>query len=629
MTAQVQIGIKSCDMKKLLILLLFATLTNIVKAQYAVNVSQHYNLNTGFSRMVDPVNALFDGDVKTSISSGYGALMSEDDYWLLTKGLVVDSIRLYSNTGNKSNAPFIITAWYNGKETPLAAFNAGMNGYITYREAPGTKADKIHIATTAVQTIWPTEMVIYSKSKPVRIKYYPLPKRFLDDEIGINSFPWSWAKGDNSLQLIPGIFNTFDGYTSARVYIDFDWFEATQGIDTFNPMHSGGWPLDVIQDSLKAHGITTLLDFKCQPAWMAKTWSPINDQNKPMMYGADPLQPVSYKAQARTAFQIAARYGQTQVSAGLLTIDASPRWAGDFINIKRTGLGSLHYIENNNENDRWWQGMTAYQTAWQEAANQSAFYDGDLGKLGPGYGVKTADPLMQVSVPGICNVYPDVIMGMYDWCNMYRGGKLCWDIINYHLYAGTVQPEGTIDVQLAPVIQVARQFNQPLWVTETGYDDVKGSPTAPAGGIGSKTIAQVKADWILRTVLLNARIGVSRTFIYQDYDLAPGNAGQFATSGVIGKISGAYLQQVSKLMKGYYYLRSRDDNGLYVDVYTSNGTNRIFVLWSPTSTGKTVNYSFKNGTLYTPGATAMGTQAINNKMVAVSETPVFLQTSAK
>lgn len=606
-------------MKKLLTLLsIFLSLGNWCTAQstYKYDATQKYELNTIGTRNIDPLVALQDGDTKTSINPGYGKVMTDDQFWILTKGLIVDSIKLYSNTGSKSNSPFILNGWFNGKETQLASFSAGVyNNWITYKAAH-ISADKLHIISTLNQTTWPTEMILYSNSKPVVIKYAKAPKIYLSDEIGLNTFPWSFAKTDNSLNLISNVFKTFAGINGARIYSDWPLFESVQGINTFNPTHVGGWPYDVILDSLKSHGIVALFDLKLQTDWMAKTWPSVNAQNKPTMYGADPASPASYKEQSRMAFQLAARYGQTPVSNGLLTIDVTARWNGDAVNVKRSGIGSLLYIENNNENDRWWQTTTAYQTAWQCAANQSAFYDGDLGRLGMGYGVKTADPLMQVAVPGICNVNVDYIMGMVDWCNMNRAGKLSWDIINYHLYAGTNQPEGNIDVQLAPIAKMARQLNQPLWLTETGYDKQAGSPVAAPS-------EQIRAQWILRTVLLMPIIGISRTFIYQDYDDNPGNTTQYATSGIIGTLSGLYLQQVSSLMKGYWYVSSTSVDGLIREHFT-DGTHKINVIWSATSTGKTISTTATKGTLYQCTPSVMTSIAMKNNKINIGELPVFV-----
>ena len=126
-----------------------------------------------------------------------------------------------------------------------------------------------------------------------------------------------------------------------------------------------------------------------------------------------------------------------------LRLVQSRRWAG--LNTVKIGLGLIHYIECDNERDKWWKGRKAYQTGREYAANLSAFYDGHKNTLGPGVGVKNADPSVQVVIGGVAAATTDYVRGMIDWCREFRGYKangeidLCWDVINQHLYANNAQ----------------------------------------------------------------------------------------------------------------------------------------------------------------------------------------------
>ena len=122
------------------------------------------------------------------------------------------------------------------------------------------------------------------------------------------------------------------------------------------------------------------------------------------------------------------------------------------------GMGLIKYIECGNERDRWWGPDETHQTAEEYAANLSAFYDGNMGKLGKDAGVKTADPNMVVVMGGLASASTDYVQKMIDWCKKNRGYKkdgsvnLCFDVINYHLYSnnGDVRTHKRATTGIAP-----------------------------------------------------------------------------------------------------------------------------------------------------------------------------------
>lgn len=327
---------------------------------------------------------------------------------------------------------------------------------------------------------------------------------------------------------------------------------------------------------------------------------------------------------------------------------------------RETGLGYIRYIECENERDKWWKGRKAYQTAREYAANLSAFYDGHKHTLGPDVGVKTADPAMQVVMGGTASSQTDYVRGIIDWCKEYRGYKadgtvdLCFDIINYHCYAnasGVSQSTGSAlgaAPEVAPIgayadafVQVGREYDKEVWVTEAGYDINAGSPLhAPA--IGIKTPQQVQADWILRTALLYARHGVSRLFLYQTFDLNPDSGGQFSSSGLLDnathrrKPAADFLYQMHHELGDYVYKETISTNPL-VDRYEHQGRT-MYALMMPTEKGKTATYALRVGktgvsTVHTPqaGKDAMTVQAHATPtgilQLTVTETPVFVVVS--
>ena len=229
-------------------------------------------------------------------------------------------------------------------------------------------------------------------------------------------------------------------------------------------------------------------------------------------------------------------------------------------------MGLIKYIECGNERDRWWGGDETHQDAEQYAANMSAFYDGHLGKLGPGVGVKAADPAMQVVMGGLASADAGYVQKMIEWCRKNRGYKkdgsinLCFDIINYHLYSndGDVRIHKKATTGIAPELSnggsIANSFvnvanglpqHPEVWITETGYD-INQESYQKAESIGKKPCLANQADWILRTSLFYIRYGIKRVFFYQLFDDHAGGTSQYSTSGLAEGVSkGDRLQIIS------------------------------------------------------------------------------------
>ncbi len=424
--------------------------------------------------------------------------------------------------------------------------------------------------------------------------------------------------------------------------------EQTQAHYSFNPCWSGSWDMDGLLSNLKTMGVTALFDLHEIPDYMLASYTSGGDkENVPIFMGANKDLPASYIAQAKMAFQIAARYGATVVNTSLLSVDATLRWPGDTPNVVKTGLNTLKYIECDNERDKWWKGTNAYQTGYQYAANLSAFYDGHKNTMGAGVGVKNADPTMQVVIGGTASPVPDYFRAIIDWSIDNRGYNqdgtinLPFDVINFHCYAGATQSGGTVacpevygmDKIIAPIVLVGLEVNKEVWWTETGYDQQAGSPIA-APAIGSKSVPLVQADWILRTALLSARSGVNKLCFFMMDDDSPGNPVQFETSGLLDtsqsdgmKPAARYLAQAMAILKGYTFASSTVlGSGAVQDTYTSASASPIKVVFMPTQTGATTTLALTNQAVWKlSSANITPTHLTGQTSVQVSETPVFIQ----
>lgn len=482
----------------------------------------------------------------------------------------------------------------------------------------------------------------------------PLVSGPLKYHLGINGFEWDFSGQDNSV-IDPGRMEVIRSFGGFRQYLDWDKIEPREGKFTFSPVHAGGWRLDMIYEACKSADVEMLPCLKNCATWLVDTY-PENlkgEDNSPLPYLADKLNPASYIQQARAAFQFAARYGHNkQVDPLLVRVDSHPRWTGDLVNEVKVGLGYLNYIECNNEPDKNWRGDKARQSAEEYAANMSAFYDGNLGKLGKDVGIKAADPSMKVVMGGLSVSGVDFVIKMIEWCKKNRGYKsdgsinLCFDVINYHYYSNNHSGTTGVAPELSVAAKKANEYttmaNQhaggtEVWITEAGYDLNPGSPQR-AIAIGEKSALITQADWMLRSALLYERNGIKRTFFYMLDDVDLNNPIQYSSSGfAVGakrRPVADYFYQTKKLMGDFHFVKSLKADPV-VDVYQLN-ERYIYVLYIPDQTGRTSPYeldlgSAKNAKIYRliPGsneASLETVKVVNGKLLLnVTETPFFVE----
>jgi endoglucanase len=224
-------------------------------------------------------------------------------------------------------------------------------------------------------------------------------------------------------------------------------------------------------------------------------------------------------------------------------------------------------------------------------------------------------------------------------------------VINYHHYsndAGSSQagnPTRGMAPEVSDAGQVAQSFlamshqyanDMPVWITEAGFDQNQGSPLK-AIAIGSRTVEQTQADWILRTSLAYARWGIERVFLYWLYDSDPSNPIQFSSMGLINsdrtpKLAAQYLSQANKLIGTYSFQQTLNADPV-VDRYELNGQS-AYVLVVPDERGRTASYTLNLGTAayadvyrLTNGS-AMSVQRVTLQggqlTLQVTETPLFV-----
>lgn len=642
-----------------------------------IDTDRLYQMNSP----TDATEALFDGRTDANIPISHGkVLRNYDTYYPLLEGeeMTIESVRFFDFTGTFRDTPvtlFVIDRNWN--RIPFASFigdeyNLWVGPYPARKgpnsfrlDAPVRGARYIVINSSGT---YPTEIELYgSYTPPARPSNAPSPAVLarqrqvkLKHTFGVNAFEWNFqdgrVKGVIDERKMPAM-RSFRGF---RHYMDWEKLEENERSFTFNPTHSGSWNYDAVYAKCKTEGIEVLACLKTIPKWMQATYPAElrHSENVPARYGKDLNDPSSYIEQARVGFQYAGRYGSNKnVNPSLMSVNPISRWTNDPSNVVKIGLDLVKYIECENERDKWWLGRQGYQTAREYAANMSAFYDGHKNTMGPGIGIKNADPNMIVVMQGMAGPNTEYVKGMIDWCKQYRGYKpdgrvnLCWDVINYHYYTndrngsqtdrrtrGAAPEVGNAAEMALKFIKLANEqaYDMPVWITEVGYDLHPESPQK-AIPIGNKSALLTQADWTLRTALLYARNGVERVYFYMLHDVADVGI-QYSTSGLINgdgtrRPAADYLYQANKLFGEYSYRETIYADPI-VDRYELNGKS-AYILVVPDEKGRTADYTLNLGSatgakIYTPraGSENMTEQVVNTTngkvTISVTETPVFV-----
>ncbi|GGK56547.1 carbohydrate-binding protein [Rufibacter glacialis] len=566
--------------------------------------------------------------------------------------------------------------------------------YLQYSNFPTTPLDEPVEISWIIRkgpTYMPREVSIVGSYIPKPAKVFEsVPKKPFKNHLGNNSFVWDFTDPNSQSTVVPSKLEAAKPFIGGfRFYMDATTFEASREVYTFNPTSAGWWNYDILFSTLKDHNLPVLACIRGQSGPMLQSYpSGERDMEKvPVYYGANFEDPASYKENAQLGFQTAARYGTGRNADGssrteyLLTkakvqssrYTSSNGETSSSINNLKVGLGTLTYIQHDNERDKWWKGRQGYQTGREYAANMSAFYDGHKGALGPGVGVKDADPNMKVVTTGIALANTYYFQGMLDWCREFRGykkdsnGNLLLDkngaaivdfpadIIAFHNYLnnGGQQHSGSRGVapELGGIEEIAGRFVKfakeklpgvEVWQTETGYD-TRSTSSQAAIAIGSKSQDITQADWNLRIALLNWKVGVDRTMYYMLYDTPLNTSWDLYTrSGFINndqtrRPAADFFKQAGDLMGSYIYNRT-----LSTDPYILEGTNgsdKVYACWIPDEKGRTATYTLDLGSaayayIYTPraGSDQMTMQRVPTSggkvNISVTETPIFVKTSA-
>lgn len=510
--------------------------------------------------------------------------------------------------------------------------------------------------------------------------FAPRQGSLFQNYLGVNSYWWDYQQDPNNpsdaSHVVAAKFNRInEAFGLVRFFSDWVQWEVHRKQYAFGPLRDGWLPDSVFKRNYD-NGINTLLCLQGIPTYMKASYvtpgygdstdyGPFHDYI-PVIKGnySQKESPASYLELAQLGWQIAARWGRNaNIDTTLITLwDEAADGKGYYTpQTRKKGLATLKYICPWNENDKYWKGDSAYMTGRMEAAALSAFYDGNLNTMGAGVGVKNADSTMMVVASAFAVASVDHLRGMIDWCNDFRGGNLCWDIIDYHKYS-TDNPDqfGNNHTGVAPEMGDAMQSAQafvytsnrylsgmPVWITEHGYDTSQTSPFK-APPIGTMNKLQVQGAWLTRSALEYAAQGLQGTSVFQLFNDSQDPAAfstQFETSGLLNQDAtfsrrpvADYFKQ-AKTVLGNYTFSQRISTDVRVDKYVKSGSNDMYAMWVPDSLDRHSNYtlSVPTGTVVTirqlkdgqdsPVVTTQ-TAASNAVTINVGEIPMIVEVPA-
>lgn len=419
----------------------------------------------------------------------------------------------------------------------------------------------------------------------------------IDDLIGINGF-------------IDDPMDRLAAFGNLREYHNWGWNDQDAPPYPDNTyqfsLWSGFWDFDAYYTELHAVGTRVTPAIQGSVSSLGHAMPPTD---------GDPADPASYAAHADAMFQIAARYGSVAVPDDMLKLADGQ--------VRVSGLGVLDTLEDGNEPDANWttgDGSFLFDPGVY-AAMASADYDGHLGALGPGHGVKAADPSMRMVMAGLAGVgeadwaasVTTYLDGVLAWSEANRGGSFPADVLNVHHYCfgpdgfGVPNPRPALSPEACDLagklaaVDAWRDAHLPdrdLWLTEFGYDTDPGSNLrAPA--IGSRTAEEVQGQWLVRSALAIAEGGFDRAALFVTRDGCstpdcPGHDVQFTTSGVLREIgdftpktSYWYLATFRAALAGMRYEAARETGDVRVTAFRSDDDREALVAWLPTSTDAT------------------------------------------
>lgn len=429
-----------------------------------------------------------------------------------------------------------------------------------------------------------------------------------------------------------------------RAYCNLDWFTGDNPNDEFIFQNSrSGWYFDDSFKKIKDAGLKINICIQhCPKNLRAGNQDDSHDEDKPInSWNLSTTAASSYSYFAEDLYQLAARYGRTNVNATKLRVKS------DQI---KSGLDLINYIEVWNEPDKDWKGISAQFSPAEYAALLSACYDK----------IKEADPTMKVVMAGLATLSTDYLKQMQDWCNINRADKkFPADVVNMHIYAfnnnivwGKTWPlfgpaetpeDGKLKEKTEQLVKYCKE-NFPgteVWISEFGWDTNSESALCPKK-IDNLSVQEIQARWIIRGYLAFAAAGITKAQLFCLYDPSQNYIPDtFGTSGILErtnwakkKIAWYYISTMRNILNNMVYIgEEASTNNILIYKFKDTTSNKgVYVIWSNTSNNISKNYNLNlnnNATIIKSLELTDGSISGNENNLVISNHSVEINVSEK
>ncbi len=423
------------------------------------------------------------------------------------------------------------------------------------------------------------------------------------EEQSISKVSFDQFLGVCSFVDVPGEYEA--PFHVVRDYFNVKWVTVKNPADLknvkymFNPSSSfgGNWNFDNSLKRRRDDGLQTVLCLKNTFDFLESinVDGKKNFENQPIDNGytfAQSNKPEAYTTYAKACFQIAARYGSTQVEETRLNLTDNQK--------PLSGLGYIDYLELWNEPNKWWEDEYANFTAEEFGAFLSACLDGNNGKIKDA-GILQADPTMKVVTGGITKFDTQYLDDVFSAMAKMRGqsvsqvAKLFHSVSLHHYSHNGVENPSKRTQGISPEDDklqesvaglkkwIGKYPGLQLSIGEFGYDTQKKGSKQHSPELYDLKPEQAQAAWLLRSYLAIFAGGADVAKMYMIRDA--GDYGTYGTSGVMTK-KGDYRKKISwymiataaEVLKNCVFDKSLSNGYQLVDRGNKNKT--VLVLWS-------------------------------------------------
>lgn len=517
--------------------------------------------------------ALIDGVLTAAFAPDNNVARDTHDVWVNLPpqwNTKITKVRWYDINGSNPDNPtyYYGVKRYGGAWVLLATFTgSSYNSWVETLVNDTSTFDYLLIRNNSVQAggdLWPAEVEWYGDYNP----YTPIFLKPKLDSVpfqqhtGANGYWYWWQKPADYPNINPSYANRWSKLKNARIF--HNWQQSVKRY-TDSTRFNG---LDTMLRQMKQRGMYVMVSVQTLPEKFIyqyypnnpEMWPPYNNSGDtsqgrqlnvltPAPYGSDLEDPNNYRGKADFLFQMAARYGKNTATPPVDKRARVMRYNWEVADSDRWGLNLIDELQVGNEDDKdWMKKQRQFHVRGSEAmAMMSACYDGHMGTMGAGVGIKVADPTMKVTLIGLARmVNSDWLMSAKRWVDKYRNGNWPFDVFDWHKYSSDAGTQGASTRGVAPelsgwvsIIDTVQNFlannanNMPSSISEFGFDTRNTIQRAIA--VGTLTQEKNQANLLLRSAFLAQGKRVSRIYAYElgDNDLNPANLTQYYSSGMM------------------------------------------------------------------------------------------------